>query len=57
QMYPGKPKLLLDKYVTHTKRPLGYLLVDLKPDTPETRRLLTKVFPDEKEESPLGELA
>ncbi|OOZ07497.1 hypothetical protein BOW24_11640 [Solemya velum gill symbiont] len=57
QMYPGKPKLLLDKYVTHTKRPFGYLLVDLKPDTSETRRLLTKVFPDEKEESPLGELA
>ncbi|OOZ15362.1 hypothetical protein BOW28_11740 [Solemya velum gill symbiont] len=56
QMYPGKPKFLLDKYVTHTERPFGYLIVDLKPDTPETRRLLSNVFPEEKEKKTSGEL-
>ena len=47
QLYPGNSKFVQEAYNDATLKPYGYLLVDLKPDTPEEYRLRTCVFPDE----------
>ncbi len=47
QMYPGNGKYLQQSYNDATSNPYGYLLIDLKPDTPETIRLRTRIFPGE----------
>ncbi|WAR05156.1 YMD3-like protein [Mya arenaria] len=39
QMYPGQSDTLLNMFAKATKRPYGYLLVDLKPFTPNNQRL------------------
>ncbi|XP_060588538.1 uncharacterized protein LOC132743954 [Ruditapes philippinarum] len=39
QMYPGQSDILLKQFASATKYPYGYLLVDLKPFTPENQRL------------------
>ncbi|XP_045201506.2 uncharacterized protein LOC123555043 [Mercenaria mercenaria] len=39
QMYPGKTEYFLKKFEKATKQPYGFLLVDLKPFTPEHARL------------------
>jgi hypothetical protein len=49
QMYPGWAHDFLQKFEEVTKEPYSYLIVDLKPETPEWRRLCTNVF--EKEAS------
>jgi hypothetical protein len=46
-MYPGRAHDFLQKFEKVTKEPYSYLVVDLKPETPEWRRLCTDVF-DEK---------
>ena len=43
-MYPANWKEFLRKYERATAEPYGYLLVDLKQETPEHRRLVTKVI-------------
>ena len=40
-MYPGRAKFVQEAF-KH-----GYLLVDLKQDTPEDMRLRTAIFPDD----------
>jgi hypothetical protein len=35
QMYPSHPKKFMIKYREATKRPYGYLFIDLKQNTPE----------------------
>ena len=47
QMYPGRTKFALDAFKDATAVPHGYLLVDLKQDTPEDMRLRTCIFPDD----------
>ena len=47
QMYPSKPKYMMEAYRDATSAPYGYLFVDLKPDTPENMRLRTNIFPGE----------
>jgi len=47
QMYPQNTKALQQAYADATKRPFGYLVVNLKSETDEKCRLLTNVFPDE----------
>ena len=47
QMYPGEGKFVIDAYNDATKRPYGYLLIDVRPNTPEEFRLRTNIFPDE----------
>ena len=47
QMYPGNIKFMQQSYDDATSKPYGYLLVDLKPETPDEIRLRTKIFPDE----------
>lgn len=46
QMYPNNPKKFMNKYAEGTKRPHGYLFIDLKQNTPEDLRLRTDVFDD-----------
>lgn len=44
QMYPGKCKIFMDKFENATAIERGYLLVDLKPTTPEALRLKGNIF-------------
>ena len=46
QMYPGRVKFVQEAFKDATSVPYGYLLVDLKQDTPEDMRLRTTIFPD-----------
>ena len=47
QMYPGRGKFVQEAFKDATSVPYGYLLVDLKQDTPEDMRLRTAIFPDD----------
>ena len=47
QMYPGRVKFVQEAFKNATAVPYGYLLVDLKQDTPEDMRLRTAIFPDD----------
>ena len=47
QMYPGRVKFAQDAFKDATAVSYGYLLIDLKQDTPEDLRLRTTIFPDE----------
>lgn len=47
QMYPGNTKFMREAFADATKEPFSYLLIDLKPDTPDNMRLRTKIFPGE----------
>ncbi|KAJ8020519.1 hypothetical protein HOLleu_40129 [Holothuria leucospilota] len=47
QMFPEKPKYLQEAYRDATKRPYGYLFIDLKGGTEENYRLRTQIFPGE----------
>ena len=44
QMYPNQRNLLVEEYRKATVEPHGYLVVDLKQDTNENRRLITHIF-------------
>ena len=45
QVYPGGTQTFMRKYEEAVHRPYGYLLVDLKPNTPDRCRLKTNVLP------------
>ena len=45
QMYPGKSKFVVKAYKDATKNPFGYLLIDLRPETDESYRIRTNIFP------------
>ena len=47
QMYPGRSKFLLEAFKDATAKAYGYLVVDLKPSTPEEYRVRTCIFPDD----------
>ena len=44
QMYPGQSEQFLSTYRMAASKPFGYLLIDLKPDTPNDKRLWPNVF-------------
>ncbi len=48
QMVPENPQHMHRAYEEAIKIPYGYLLVDLKPDTPSSEHLKTQVFQDER---------
>ncbi len=48
QMFPENPQHMLRAYEEAIKIPYGYLLVNLKPDTPSSEHLKTQVFQDER---------
>ena len=47
QMYPGRVKFVQEAFTDATSTPYGYILVDLKQDTPEDLRLRTSILPDD----------
>ena len=47
QMYPGQSKFFQEVFEDATKKPFGYLLVDLKPMTEDGMRLRTGIFPND----------
>ena len=44
QMFPSNPRFLTDAFEDATSTPYGYLVVDIKPDTPSVVRVRTSVF-------------
>ena len=48
QMYPNNVDYLLESYNDATKRPYGYLLLDLHQLTPTDMRLRTNILPNER---------
>jgi hypothetical protein len=46
-MYPGQAKFLVEAFQDATKKPYGYLLIDLKATTIDRYRIRTNIFPDE----------
>ncbi|KAK6189087.1 hypothetical protein SNE40_002192 [Patella caerulea] len=48
QMYPSRSKYMQEAYEDATSTPRSYLLVDLKPDTPEALRLRSNILPQEE---------
>lgn len=48
QMYPGRTKFMREAFADATATPYSYLLIDLKPTTPEDLRLRTNIFPGEQ---------
>ena len=47
QVCPENPLFLQEAYQDATSRPFGYLLLDLKQDTPENCRFRSAIFPDD----------
>ena len=47
QIYPGRVNFVQEAFKDATNVPYGYLLVDLKQDTPEDLRLRTTILPDD----------
>jgi hypothetical protein len=47
QMFPDKKNYLVDAYKLATKKPYGYLGIDLRQDTSDDERLFTNIFPGE----------
>ena len=51
QMYPKNTKFLVDAFEDATQVPYGYLIIDLRQETPEDMRIRTNIFPGEQEAS------
>ena len=47
QMYPGRAKFVQEAFADATSTLYGYILVDLKQDTPEDLRMRTSILPDD----------
>lgn len=45
QMKPGKWQYIVEAFEDATSKPHGYLLLDMKPDTPEELRIRTGILP------------
>ena len=44
QMYPGKTKYVQEAFLDATNQPHGYLVFDLRQETPDHLRLRTDIF-------------
>ena len=49
QMYPGNSQFMREAFADATREPYSYLLIDLKPNTPDELRLRSQIFPGELE--------
>lgn len=47
QVYPEDPRFLQEAYLDACRPAHGYLLLDLKQDTPDEFRFRTRIFPDD----------
>ena len=45
QLYPGKTQYFMEAYRDACREPYGYLFLDLCQDTPENKRLRSRIFP------------
>jgi len=48
QMYPTDYKFLSQVYINVTKKPHGYIFIDLRQETPEEVRIRTNILPHEQ---------
>ena len=49
QMYPGRVSYVQESFKDATTVPHGYLLLDLRQETPDQLRLRTSIFPNERQ--------
>lgn len=49
QMFPGKNNFMLEAYKNAVSSPYGYLLIDLRQETPDHLRLRTDIFPHQNQ--------
>ena len=49
QIYPQRTKYFLKAYTAATAQPHGYLVIDMKQETPNILRLRSHIFPGEKQ--------
>jgi hypothetical protein len=47
QMFPGKTGFMQEAFKDATWKPYSYLFIDLKPNTDDSQRLRSQIFPDE----------
>ena len=47
QLYPHQPKALLEAFNDATKEPYKYLILNMRPDTPDQCRMLTNILPEQ----------
>jgi hypothetical protein len=51
QMYPQRTKYFLEAYTAATAQPHGYLVIDMKQETPDILRLRSRIFPAEEQKA------
>ena len=49
QMFPGKSNYMQESYLNAVSNPYGYLLIDLRQQTPDHLRLRTDIFPHQNQ--------
>ena len=50
QMYPGQVSYVQESFKDATSVPYGYLLIDLRQETPDQLRLRSTIFPDDQQQ-------
>jgi hypothetical protein len=48
-MYPRRMQFFLEAFALATTRPHGYMVIDMKQNTPDILRLRTFIFPGEEQ--------
>jgi hypothetical protein len=51
QMYPRRTQFFLEAFALATARPHGYMVIDMKQNTPDILRLRTFIFPGEEQKA------
>ena len=51
QMYPRRTEFFLEAFARATARPHGYMVIDMKQNTPDILRLRTFIFPGEEQKA------
>jgi hypothetical protein len=51
QMYPQRTKYFLEAYTAATAQSHGYLVIDMKQETPDILRLRSSIFPGEEQKA------
>ena len=49
QMYPGQSQFLVEAFQDATQEAYGYLIIDLKPTTPDKLRIRTGILPSDRQ--------
>ena len=51
QMYPRRTQFFLEAFSRATARHHGYMVIDMKQDTPDILRLRSSIFPGEEQKA------